>query len=153
MISNTRGTCARPGTSIAGIADGETQSLHRCGVSNQLAVTQDQLAAAAAISTPPPESKSSPERLSVTITSAEAALGALGDACKQAAAILASAAFPKFVQSKGCLPLIEQLLGASKQTDLRAAGLLHDPEESYDGPVLAWLHTVSTDAAAQDAQI
>ena len=56
---------------------------------------------------------------------------------------LAERSLPKFVQSKGCLPLIEQLIGADSSSAALATGMIYDPDLVYTGPVLAWLQSVA----------
>ena len=74
----------------------------------------------------------------------EKARALLDEKSEIAASELADRCLPKFVQSKGCLPLIEQLLGAEKTgpPPPMPAGLLWDPNDSYRGDVARWLNTV-----------
>ena len=76
----------------------------------------------------------------------EKAIELLKEKAEIAASELAERCLPKFVQSKGCLPLIEQLVGADG--DLNAPvpqipdGLLHEPGDAYSPEVMRWLHGV-----------
>ena len=56
--------------------------------------------------------------------SPDAAMQALGSAAQQALSALATEVFPRFVQSKACLPLVESLLGSSGYSVWQAAQLL-----------------------------
>ena len=72
--------------------------------------------------------------------SPEAGMQALGAAAAQALSTLATESFPKFVQSKACLPLVEQLLGGSGENLRQNTELLW---HEYDVPedVAGWVHS------------
>ena len=72
--------------------------------------------------------------------SAEVGMQALGQAATQALSTLASEAFPKFVQSKACLPLVEQLLGASGDS-VRSVDQLLWNEYEVQEDVAGWVHS------------
>ena len=77
---------------------------------------------------------------------------ALGTAAAQALSALASEAFPKFVQSKACLPLVEQLLGNGAE-ELRRADTLLWSEYSVPLDVAGWVHSFVTVAETYPACI
>ena len=82
----------------------------------------------------------------------EAALQALGAAAAQALSNLSSEAFPKFVQSKACLPLVEQLLGSSGESLQNVGQLLwHEYEVPED--VAGWVHSFASVAETYPACI
>ena len=84
--------------------------------------------------------------------SAEAAMQALGMAAVQALSTLAAEAFPKFVQSKACLPLVEQLLGNNADSLRKADQLLwHEYEVPED--VAGWVHSFASVAETYPACI
>jgi PAS domain S-box-containing protein len=76
-----------------------------------------------------------------------------------AASELADRCLPKFVQSKGCLPLIEQLVGADATphaTPRLPDGQLWDPTDGaggYGDDVLRWLHGVISMGLALPAML
>ena len=84
--------------------------------------------------------------------SAEAAMQALGAAAQQALTALASEPFPKFVQSKACLPLVEQLLGSGGDTLHAADALLWSDYEVPDD-VAGWVHSFASVAETYPACI
>jgi len=72
--------------------------------------------------------------------SADAAMEALFSESAAALTHLAAEAFPKFVQSKACLPLVEQLLGNGAE-ELRRADDLIWKEYSVPEDVAGWVHS------------
>ena len=78
------------------------------------------------------------------------AVKTLRERAEIAAADLAERCLPKFVQSKGCLPLIEQLVGADvgpaeRPPPLPEAWAVKEPTDSaYTADVVAWLHGVGS---------
>ena len=84
--------------------------------------------------------------------SPEAAMQALGVAAQQAMSTLAAEAFPKFVQSKACLPLVEQLLGASGDNLKNSSQLLWDEYEVPED-VAGWVHSFASVAETYPACI
>jgi len=72
--------------------------------------------------------------------SAEEAMGALGAQAQAALQALAMESFPKFVQSKACLPLVEQLVGSAADEMRKVDQLLWS---KYDVPedCAGWIHS------------
>merc|ERR1712054_701881 len=66
------------------------------------------------------------------------AIEALNEKAGIAASELAERCLPKFVQSKACLPLVDQLLCTITQAADSSRGI----STSYSGPALGWLQTV-----------
>ena len=84
--------------------------------------------------------------------SPEAALNALGAAAAQALSSLATEGFPKFVQSKACLPLVENLIGAKGDSLTQSNELLwHEYEVPED--VAGWVHSFASVAETYPACI
>ena len=84
--------------------------------------------------------------------SPDAAMQALGSAAQQALSALATEVFPRFVQSKACLPLVESLLGSSGDSVRQAAQLLWHEYEVPDD-VAGWVHSFATVAETYPACI
>jgi len=90
--------------------------------------------------------------LNTSPPSAEAAMAALQTAADQAVIAMAAEAFPKFVQSKACLPLVEQLLGNKGDAVQNADGLLWSEYEVPDD-VAGWVHSFASVAETYPACI
>ena len=78
--------------------------------------------------------------LSSSPPDADAAMEALFAQATASLTQLATEAFPRFVQSKACLPLVEQLLGGSSEELRRADDLIWKEYEVPDD-VAGWVHS------------
>jgi len=85
-------------------------------------------------------------------TSGQEAMEALSRQSEQALIALASDSFPKFVQSKACLGLVEQLLGNSADEVQKMDGLLWD-QYKVPSDCAGWLYSFVSVAASLPACI
>ena len=84
--------------------------------------------------------------------SPEEAMSGLANMAEQALRSLAAESFPKFVQSKACLPLVEQLLGGAADEVRLADGLIW-PQYEVAPDVAGWVHSFASVACALPACI
>jgi PAS domain S-box-containing protein len=70
----------------------------------------------------------------------DSAMAALGAAALQSLSALASEGFPKFVQSKACLPLVEALLGSAADELRLSSGVLW-PKYVVPEDCAGWIHS------------
>jgi len=90
--------------------------------------------------------------LDSTPASGDAAMTMLQQQVTQCMKRLAAEAFPKFVQSKACLPLVEELLGGSSDELKRVDHLLWD-EYEVPADCAGWIHSFAAVAETHPACI
>ena len=84
--------------------------------------------------------------------SPEEAMSGLQGMAEQGLKALATESFPRFVQSKACLPLVEQLIGSSAEDLKKADGLIWDQYEVPED-CAGWIHSFASVASAMPACI
>eukprot|EP00967_Tisochrysis_lutea_P159448 scaffold330636_cov182-Tisochrysis_lutea.AAC.1 len=84
--------------------------------------------------------------------SAEEAVAALQQMASQALSVLSRESFPRFVQSKACLPLVEQLIG-SQAEELKKADDVIWSQYTVPPDCAGWIHSFASVARAMPACI
>jgi len=90
--------------------------------------------------------------LGVAESSGDAAISILDERVASQRKDMALGSFPKFVQSKACLPMVEELIGGAGD-ELRRADALLWGEYSVPADVAGWLHSFVTVAETYPACI